>query len=212
MELSPQFHVAGLLHDYLAQDFLAVDFVRDQILTNTQKDAITEALRKVGKNWRDLVTDYDRFANFSGLDWGNQNEIDRVMPWIRSALFDLTLADETRRIHLNRYQEIHTVRNVIHAFFVDHVNFLHARCEPGSLWWDEIKLGDSPRKQWVSPHLASSKDLGKLVFSWSTDSLELQRWLRDYERWGLLRNNRREQSVGVFSGNSAAAIMSFAKV
>jgi hypothetical protein len=212
MEFSPQFHVAGLLHEYLEQDTFVPGFVREQLITNEQKDKITEALRKVRKEWRSLDTNYDRFANFSSLDWYDENEVDQVTPMIRRAMFDLMLGDETRRIHLNRYQEVHTVRDLIHAFFVGHIKFLHPRCEQESLWWDEIQPDNSPRKPWVSPDVAGNVNFSKLVFSWSTDSSQLQQWLRDYEQKGILKNNRLEGDVGVFSGDSAAAIVGFAKV
>jgi hypothetical protein len=212
MEFSPRFHLAGLLHEYLAQDAFVPSFVREQLTTNEQKDQITDALRKVGKKWRSLDTDYDRFVNFSGVDWSDANEVDKAMPMIRRAMFDLMLGDETRRIHLNRYQEVHAVRNLIHAFFVGHVEFLHPRCEQGSLWWDEIKPESSARKQWVSPGLAGNDIFSTLVFSWLADNFQLQRWLRAYEHTGILKNNRPQDDVGVFSEDSAVAIMGFAKV
>jgi hypothetical protein len=212
MELSPQFHTAGLLDQYLAQDTFVADFVRDQLITNTQQDYITEAFRKLLKHWRDLETDYDRFANFSGLNWYDEEEAYRAMARVRNAMFDLMLGDETRRINLNRYQEVHAVRNIVHEFFVEQGQHLHPRCEHGSLWWDEIKPDGSPRKQWVSPDLAANAEFGELVFSWSADSFGLQRWLRDYEHKGLLKNNPLEEDAGIFSGSSAAAIMAFAKV
>ena len=212
MEISPQFYVAALLHEYLAQDVYVAEPVRAQLLTNEQKDGLTEALRKIRKAWRDLETDYDRLLNFSALDWSDVNEVENSLPRVRRAMFDLMLGDETRRIQLNRYQEVHAIRNLIHAFYVAHGDFLHPRCEQGTLWWDEIKVDDTPRKRWVSLELARDRSLGELVCSWSTDNYWLQRWLRDYERAGILKNNPLEEDDGVFSQTSAVAIMDFAKV
>lgn len=212
MEISPQFYVAALLHQYLAQDVFVADPVRVQLMTNEQKDGMTQALRKIGKAWRDLDTDYDRLLNFSALDWSDVNEVENSLPRVRRAMFDLMLGDETRRIQLNRYQEVHAIRNLIHAFYVAHGEFLHPRCEQGTLWWDEIKADETPRKPWVSLELARDRSLGELVYSWSTDNGWLQRWLRNYERAGILKNNRPEEDFGVFSETSAVAIMDFAKV
>ena len=212
MELSPQFYVVALLHEYLAQDVYVADFVRDQLITNDQKDEITKTFRKIPKRWRDLETDYDKLLNFSALDWYNENEVENSFPRIRRAMFDLMLGDETRRIHLNRYEEVHTIRTIIHQFYTSQGELLHPRCEQGTLWWDEIKVDTTPRKHWVSPELAKDKSLGQLVRSWSCDNYWLQQWLRGYERAGMLKNNRLEQDVGVFSESSAVAIMDFAKV
>lgn len=213
MELSPQFQTAGLLHKYLSQDTFVAEHVRKQLMTSVQHDAIAEAFRKVKKHWRDLETDYDRFVNFSGLDWyEDEDESWAALSAARRAMFDLMLGDETRRVNLNRHQEVHVVRNAVHAFVVEYGELLHPRCEHGSLWWDETKPDGSPRKRWVSPDLAANALFGELVCSWSADSLQLQQWLKDYEWRGLLKNNSREEDEGVFSEDSAAAIMVFAKV
>ena len=212
MEMSPQFYVAALLHKYLAQHVYVADFVRDQLLTNEQKDEVTEAFRKIKKPWRDLETDYDRLLNFSALDWYDENEVENSFPRVRRAIFDLMLGDETRRIQLNRYQEVHTIRTIVHEFYVSQGDFLNPRCDQGTLWWDEINAGTAPRKHWVSPELAKDRSLGELVHSWSDDSYWLQQWLRGYEWAGILKNNRLEQDIGVFSETSAVAIMDFAKV
>lgn len=212
MELSPQFYVAGLLHEYLSQDTFVPGYVRKQLLTNIEHDAISEAFRKVKKRWRDLETDYDRFVNFSGLDWRDEDDTHDAIPLLRTAMFDLMLGDETRRINLNRYQEVHVVRNIVHGLLVELADLLHPRCEHGSLWWDEIKLDDSPRKQWVSQELAADPRFGELVSSWSMDSFRLRVWLRDYERRSVLKNNPQEEEEGIFSESSAIAIMAFAKV
>jgi len=212
MEWSTDLYHASLLEEYLTPEVWVADFVRDQLITDDQKDAITVAIRQVKKLWRTITAPYDVFVNYTCLDWTKEEDVDEVIPVIRRGMFDLMLGDRMRRMLVNQYEEVQVVRSRFEDFILVHGALLKSRCKEPSLWWDDVGVKKGPLKTWVSRDLAGDSDFTEVVVSWLEDGKRVQNWLRDYEEKGILANNPSLEDERVFSEEMAIEIMKFAKV
>lgn len=212
MEWSTDLYRVSLLQKFVSPKAEVSDLVREQLTTSRQKDDMTVALRQVMKLWRTIDTPYDVFVNYTCLDWDNQQEVYQVLPELRSAMFDLMLGDQVRRLLLNRYSDVYAIRKRIEHFVLSQANNLKTRCNPTKLWWDSATLDVEGNQRWTSKALEEDPDFVELVLSWLGDGENLQGWLRDYEERTRLTNNYLEEKDRVFSESTAAEIMAFAEV
>ena len=212
MEWSTDLYHVAQLEEYLVPEVWVADFVRDQLITNDQKDAMTVAICQVTKLWRTITEPYDVFVNYTCLDWTKEQDVDEVFGMIRRGMFDLMLGDRMRRTLVNRYEEVRVVRSRFEDFILFHGALLKSHCKEPSLWWDSIGIKKGPLKAWVSGDLAGDKDFTEVVASWLEDGRRMQNWLRDYEEKGILANNPSLEDERVFSEEMAIEIMKFAKV
>jgi hypothetical protein len=212
MEWSTDLYLVSLLQEYVTPEPFIADFVRDQLITDEQKDALTVSIRQVTKIWRTISTPYDAFVNYTGLNWRKEEEVDELMPLIRGGMFDLMLGDRLRRMLINGYEEVDAVRRRFEYLISVHKAFVESRCEDMSIWWDRADVDAVPMKQWVSTSLAEDGDFAKVVLSWLEDGRKLQNWLREYEERGVLANNPAQENKRVVSEEAAVEIIGFAKV
>jgi hypothetical protein len=205
-------YLVSLLQEYVTPEPFVADFVREQLITDEQKDALTVSIRQVTRIWRTISTPYDAFVNYTGLDWRKEGEVDELMPVIRGAMFDLMLGDRVRRMLINRYKEVDAVRRRFEYLISVHKAFVESRCEDMSIWWDRADVDAVPVKRWASSSLAEDGDFAEVVLSWLEDGRKLQNWLREYEQKGVLVNNLTQENEGVFSEEAAVETLGFAKV
>ena len=215
MEWATDLYLVSLLEKYLTPRPQVARFVRAQLITVDQKDSITVALRRVTKAFHTIDTPYDAFLNHTCLDWNNQGLITQVSPDLRSAMFDLMLGDQTRRLLLSRYSDVHAIRGCIEAFIVAWSDELEPHSPPMQLWWDGVSTGTTDttlHKPWVSKGLRGDADFIQLLQGWDDDNKYLQNFLREFERTTTLSNNGGPEGSRVFSEETAMVPMECTQV
>lgn len=215
MEWATDIYLVSLLEEYLMPRPRIAGFVRTQLMTLGQKDDIAMALRHVTKLWRTTDTPYDALLNHTCLDWNNQGLVTQVSPDLRSAMFDLMLVNQTRRLLLSRYSDVHAIRGCIEAFIVAWSDELEPHSPPMQLWWDGVSTGTTDttlHKPWVSKGLRGDADFIQLLQGWDDDNKYLQNFLREFERTTTLSNNDGPEGSRVFSEETAMVPMECTQV
>jgi hypothetical protein len=212
MEWATDLHLVSLLQKYLIPPPRVTDLVHTQLMTVDQKDDIIVALRQVMKLWRMVDTPFDALLNHTCLDWNNEKLVEQVFPSLPSAMFDLMLGDKIRRLLLDQYSDVHSIRDCIETFMRIWSDDLEPRSQPAEIWWDGVRANAVPHKRWVSRSLGEDQDFETLVDSWAHDNKYLQVWLRGFEKTTNLANNWGKGGEQVFSEETAIEVMKFAKV
>jgi len=99
-------HLVLLLQEYVTLKACMAGFVHEQLTLDSQKDIVTVAICQVRKLCWSISTPFDRFLNYSGLDWTKGEEVDKVVVMLCNRMFDLMLGDQIRRMLLNQYKEV----------------------------------------------------------------------------------------------------------
>jgi hypothetical protein len=212
MGWATELHLVSLLEKYLSLYPRVTALVRAQLMTVDHKGAITEALHRVTNLFHVIDTPYDTLLNHTCLEWHDEQLVTQVSPDLPSAMFDLMLGERVRKMLLNRYSDIHSVRACIEDFIDIWVDDLEPHSKGMELWWDGVSADAAPHERWVSRGLREDRDLETLLKSWGEDNRSLQDWLRRFERTTTLANNWGEDGSWVFSEEAAIHIMAFAKV
>jgi len=72
-------HLVLLLQEYVTLEACVAGFVHEQLTMDSQKDMVTVAICQVRKLCWSISTPFDRFLNYSGLDWTKGEEVDKVV-------------------------------------------------------------------------------------------------------------------------------------
>ena len=212
MEWSTDVHLVSFLQEYVTPEACVAGFVRKQLTMDGQKDVDTVAICQLRKLYRSISMLFNRFLNYSGLDWTKVEEVDEVVVMLRNGMFDLMLGDQIRRMLLNQYKEVGDIRRCFEDFILVHAVYMESRCKDLPIWWDSIDLGKGLVKGWILRGLVEDESFAQLVLDWLEDGRKLQAWLRDYKGKEMLANNLAQENERVFSEEVAIEVMKFVKV
>lgn len=212
MEWSLDFLLVSLLQEYLMPETKVADFVRAQLITDDEKDALTVTMRQISNLSRTITTPYDVFVNYSSIDWTDKGEVIRLTPELKREMFDLMLGDRTRRTLLNQYGDVHAIRARFEDFINIYSRHLEVRHDDVPIWWDGFGEDTSSNKQWISKDLAEDHDFARIFAMWVSDGQALQGLVTHFEEDGILINNPEEEDEWVFSETGAGELMKLAKV
>lgn len=212
MSWSGQLYLVALLDAYLGPTPVIADFVREQLLSNTQEERIRSAIECRIKRSPANLGLYWRWLAYSGLDFTNKPcaaIVERGL--LQHALFDLTTARRVKWSQLNQYSLVQEVRALINFFLVEKNNLLE-RAELEHLWWDELEPVTTNQKPWGSVELRQNPEFILVMESWLEDGRLLQQWLDNFEAKTDTVNNPKKTESRVFSQMSAEVTMGLAKV
>ena len=217
MAWSAKVYLLSFLEECAGPEPVVKDFVRKQLLSQTQVDSIRNAIRDrlLGRSdAEDTSNLYSVWLSYSGLDFDNHFTISSLITGavLQRALFDLTLGRRVKSFHLNRCSEVHEVRDGLKGLFTTWMDFILPAENPSrNIWWDESGCPPGSRTSWISPILEQHPDFVKILESWIQDSKHVQTVHDEMEE--KMPTGARLGSLGqVFSGQSAKALAWFGEV
>lgn len=188
--------------------------VRNQLLTSSEADKILVAMERRAKGKEELKDKYGRWLSYSGIE---PKSLEPTLDGkdggrcLLFALFDLGLGQHYKLHALSCYTEIHTVREMVAAFFLRHGKIMSSRPDPDQLWWDGIGFDQTPHKPWTSAELKKDKHFLPLLQCWLEDGKHLQTWLSNFEKTTIIVNNP-DSEERVFSRSVAIEVSRWAEV
>jgi hypothetical protein len=211
MEWSTSLNRVVLLNIYLGPEPEVASFVRGQLITDKEEEAIKKAIRSAAKGSRKLETIYDGYLIRTNLN------VDRLLSEVGmnalvGAVFDLTLGDRVRRLQLNQFSDMHEARELVEGFVSEWRGGAVASYAAGSIWWDGVNPLTTTHARWISRDLEGDPDFYHVFRRWVRDNNWLQSWLESLVESPALVNNRGSGEDPVFSAEVAFQVMDLAKV
>lgn len=213
MMWSPDLHIVALLDLYLGPMPEVSQLVRRQLLREKDVESIRQAIESAAKGAGPLEPPYTLWLSCSGLEFTDKPAalVSLVASGeLQHALFDLTIGLRARSFQLNRYTEVHEVREMMEHFFVEFEELVGWGGN-GNLWWDGISSERTSHQHWLTTRLRGEPRFIPILESWLSDNEDLQFWLDDYQNSSPIVNNPTSPDR-VFSYNDGMAITEFAKV
>lgn len=212
MEWSTALNRVALLNVYLGPEPEVWSFVRNQLLTRNEEERIREAIRKARVGNGTLESIYDGYLLRTHLNIRKISSSEFGLEALVGAMFDLELGDRVKRLQLNRYSDVHAIRELIDHFVSKWRGGMVRSYTVGSIWWDGINSVRTPHAHWISTNLANDKGFDTVFRRWFDDGNSLQAWLDGLEGSPALVNNPESGHGLVFSAEAASRIMDLAKV
>jgi hypothetical protein len=212
MEWSGDLYLVALLDSYVGSKPVVAENVRRQLLRNEEEERVLQAVEDRAKGRPDVGDLYGAWTSYTALDFRNPSPAlvravtNGILP---RALFDLMLGQRVKTFKLNRFSEVHTVRNWIVSFFRLWCLEMHPIPDTTKLWWDGMDCSGSTHRCWVSREMNEDGDLFRVVECWLDDSNFLQSQLDNFEALVRLANNQEEC---VLSKSDAVVFLRWMKV
>jgi hypothetical protein len=215
MEWSTVLHLVALLDLYVAPKPRVTEHVRRLLLLEEEGRTIQNAIEDGMKGRKSMKNLYTVWLTFTGLEFKRARPTVNVAieeGVLQRAMFDLMLGQRVRSFQLNYYTEIHEVRSWVRGFFDAWSKEMGPAPVVDTLWWDDINPSRTPHRRWISTELGEDGGFASIFKSWFHDGEHLQLWLDEFEAKTLLVNNPQEEENRVFSEETAAEVMKWAKV
>ena len=212
MEWSTALNHVVLLNIYLGPEPEVWSFVRNQLITRNEEERIRKAIQKARVGQGTLESIYDGYLLRTHLNIRKISSSEVGLEALVGALFDLELGDRVKRLQLNRYSDVHEIRELIDNFVSKWRGGAVRSYTAGSIWWDGVNKARTSYMPWTSPNLAKEKDFYAVFRRWIHDSDSLQTWLDGLGGSPALVNNLQSSSGHVFSMEAASLIVDLAKV
>jgi hypothetical protein len=212
MMWSPDLHVVALLDLYLGPSPEVTELVRRQLLQKEETESIRMAIEGRAKGIGGPETIYSKFLSCSGLDFdGKPAALVSLVATgeLQRALFDLTLGHWAKFFQLNRFTEVHNVRDMIESFFTLYSEGTNRA--GAQFWWDGIGPKEIPHEPWLTPRLQNDPVFLEVLGDWLSDSEDVQFLMDSYMESSMLVNNP-GSPYPVFSYGNGVFILNFLKV
>jgi len=201
----------GLLNLYLGPEPKVASFVREQLITDEEESTIQKAVGNAAKGKIRLNSIYDRYLAHTSLNL--QRVLEEVgMETVVGVMFDLNLGDRVRRLQLNRFSDVHEVRELVEGFVSNRRGGAVGSYAMGSIWWDGVDPLMTPHARWISVNLEEDRDFSSVFGKWLEDSEVLQDWLDKLGESPAVVNNGESGRDPVFCAKVAFQVMELAKV
>ena len=211
MEWSTLLNRVTLLSGYIGPEPEVSTLVREQLTTDAERATIRKAVAAVMGGVQKMETPYDIYLRRTNL-----NIVEIVMDIgiepLAEAMFDLNLGDRVKRLQLNRFSDVHEVRECVEWFVSRWRSGMVGGHGGWTIWWDGIDPSFTPHAHWLSKGLEEDPDFYTVFGRWQDESDRLQRWLDDLESSPAVVNNVASGMDTIFSANMALTVMALAGV
>lgn len=209
-----ELYLLALLDAYVGPKPVVAEQARMQLLQDSEEEMVRKAIEDSAKGKVLYDGLYSAWLSYSALDFSDPPPalVSAVNEGtLQRALFDLMLGQRVKSFKLNRYSEVHIVRNWIKDFFTRQCVHMRPMPDREKLWWDGINSYQTSHSRWVSVELKEKGSLFSVLERWISDSDHLQQQLSTFEATTLVVNNPMDENR-VFSQTIAQAAMNWIQV